>query len=834
MTAQKFKPVLFHILNIIILYLATAVFFGPLYQGKKIASGDSIQSLTNRNEIYEYKKESGKRVYWSNSMFGGMPDVALYGLKYIYPGKVYNSLNSLAPKPANIVFKSMLLAYISFALLGINIWLCLLGGLASGLTTNYLVVTEAGQYAKIACASISPLIMTGVLLSFRKKWLIGGTVLAFASSMALFTRHPQMMYYLFLSLLIGGIAFFVKAVINKELVAFAKTTGVILLAGGIAIMAGLTNLRSMSDYSADSMRGKPILEKSNEVTNSSSSSEVNGLAWDYAMQWSNNRLDLFSTLIPRVVGGSSAETIDSEDASARLFQSVKNARAPLYWGALPFTSGPSYFGIIILLLFIFGLFFLPPYIRWWAIVSVILMLLLSMGKNMEGFNRLFFDYFPLYNKFRTPNSILVVTSGIIIFFAVLGMQGFLDTPATERKKNLKKLYYTVGGLGAVILFFAIMGPSFFDFRSAGDTRYQAEVTNLLVQDRKAMMQSDAWRTLGLLLAGAGLVWAFVQQRLQLLPVLLGLAFLSTIDLWMIGRRYLNEGSFVNAQQYQQNFQARPVDQQIMQQEPQGRGYYRVLDLSINTFNSSSTSYFHNTVGGYSAVKLQRIQDIIDQQISVNNQLVLDMLNTKYVITQQGQLQTNPNTLGNAWFVESIKAVDSPNQEIDALSNFDPSSEAIILSDEFADYLNGFTPGNGEGSIQLTAYAPNKLTYSVNSAQEQLAVFSEIWYGPKKGWKVTLDGEEVDHIRANYILRAMRIPAGQHTIMFEFDPGFIYGKVNLASQLSSGIILLLTLGVLGLYAYKWYQAPAPKPAPAPAKNKPAAKARVANKKKKKRK
>lgn len=816
MSLQKLKPLLLHLLNIVILYLATAVFFGPLYQGKKIASGDSIQSLTNRNEIYQYQEETGERVYWSNSMFGGMPDVSLYGVKFIYPGKLFQKLNNLAPRPADLVFKAMLVAYISFALLGINVWLCLLGGLASGLTTNYLVITEAGQYGKIACASLSPMIMAGLILAFRQKWLAGGVVIAFSSAMALFTRHPQMLYYLFLSLLIGGLAYLVKSIMDKKLAAFAKTAGVILVAGGVAILGGLTNLLAMSNYSADSMRGEPILKKEVATTDAGSSSEVKGLAWDYAMQWSNNTLDVFSTLIPRVVGGSSAEPIASGDASARLFQSVADARAPLYWGALPFTSGPQYFGAVVFLLFIFGLYFLPAHIRWWAIGSVVLMLLLSMGKNLEGFNRFFFEYFPLYNKFRTPNSILVVTSGIMVFFAVLGGQAFLDAPVADRKKSLRKLYYAVGGLGVISLFFAVMGPSFFDFRSAGDARYQAEVTNIFIQDRKAMMQSDAWRTLGFLLVAGGLIWAFIQDRLPRMGMLLGLALLSTLDLWMIGRRYLNEGSFVNPQQYQQNFQPRPVDQQIMQREPKGRGYYRVLDLSINTFNSSSTSYYHNTIGGYSAVKLQRIQDVIDRHISRNNQSVLDMLNTKYIISQDGQLQTNPNALGNAWFVESIRKVNTPNQEIDALSAFNPSAEAVILESDFPGYLDGFTPGNGQGSIELTEYKPNALTYSFNSSAEQMVVFSEIWYGPDKGWTVTLDGEEVDHIRANYLLRAMRVPGGQHTIHFEYDPATIYASVNIVSRLASGLILLLGIGLVGWNGYQWYRQPEPKPEPQPKK------------------
>lgn len=832
MTMQKLKPLLLHLMNIAILYVATALFFGPLFQGKKMNSGDSIQSLTNRNEIYSYAEKTGERVYWSNSMFGGMPDMGVYGLKNIYPGKVFRALDLGAPKPANFIFKSMLFGYLAFALLGVNMWLCLLGGLSLGLTTNYLVITEAGQYAKIACASFTPLIMAGVVLTFRQKYLVGGAVLAFASSMALFTRHPQMLYYLFLSLFIGGVVYFIKAIREKELVPFGKSVAVLVVAGGLALLSGLSNILAMRNYSEETMRGEPILEKQAATVQTSSSSEVDGLAWDYAMQWSNNTQDAFTILIPGVVGGSSAEPIDRDAASARLFQSPTNARAPLYWGGLPFTSGPQYFGAVIMLLFVLGMFLLPGHIRWWAIGSLLLMILLSMGKNAEFLSRFFFEHVPLYNKFRTPQSILVITSGIVVFFAILGGQAILDIPEKERQQALRKLYYASGGLAVVCLFFALLGPSFFDFTSAGDARYQAEVVNLFIQDRKGLMQADAWRTFGFLVVGTAFIWAYLTDRIKPLLLTLGLTLFATLDFWFVGRRYINEETFVSAQQYQANFEPRPADQQIMQNEPKGRGYYRVLDLSINTFNSSSTSYFHNTIGGYSAVKLQRIQDVIDRHISQNNQQVLNMLNTKYIISQDGQVQQNPNALGNAWFVESIRSVNSPNQEINALGNFDPAREAIILTSEFSDYLSGFNAGNGQGTITLTDYKPNELTYQTNTSQEQLAVFSEIWYGPDKGWKVTLDGEEVGHIRANYLLRAMKIPAGEHTVHFEFDPAYIYGVENVISRLSSGIVLLLGIALIGWHGYQWYQQPAPEPAPGPTPKKTKGKTTRTQRKKKK--
>lgn len=829
---QKLKPFLFHLLNIVLLYIATAVFFGPMMQGKKLPQGDIISSISKEQELKEYRERTGETAYWSNSMFGGMPFVTNYGKGKNLTGKVFNLPNKTMPRPAHIIFKIMLFGYFALVILGINPWLSLLGALAFGLTTNTIVITEAGHNSKVDCLATFPLILSGFVLVFRKKYLTGGTMVALGSAMAIYARHPQMMYYLFLALLVGGIAFLLKALMEKELIPFGKATGVLLLAGTLAILSGITHLSSMQNYAKDSMRGEPILKQEAQAVQTGSSSEVEGLAWEYAMQWSNGTLDLWSALIPGVVGGSSAEPIDRDAASARLFQSTQNMRAPLYWGDLPFTSGPPYFGAVITLFFILGLFFLPVHLRWWAIGSVGLMLLLSMGDNFSVLNRPLFDHLPLYNKFRSPNSILVVTSLVMVFFAVLGMQRLLELSGKEQKGAVKKLYYSVGGLGAICLFFAVVGPGFYDFRSPGDARYQEEITRLFIQDRKALMQSDAWRTLIFMVIAGGLVWAYLSERMQKLPVLLALTALTVADFWMIDRRYINAESFVNSQQYEQNFQPRPVDQQIMQQEPRGRGYYRVLDLSINTFNSSATSYYHNTIGGYSPVKLQRIQDVIDRHISQNNQAVLNMLNTKYVIGQNGQLSQNPDALGTAWFVEDIVEVDSPNEEINALHTIDPGSEAVILRGEFSDYLEGFTPGNGQGRITLAEYAPNALTYQSNTNQEQLAVFSEIWYGPDKGWTVTIDGEPAEHIRANYLLRAMRVPAGQHTIRFEFDPAEVYATRNLISMLSSGFILLLGIGLVGWNGYQWYQAPAPEPEPEPRTDTKAKAQRKGKKKKKK--
>jgi hypothetical protein len=366
----------------------------------------------------------------------------------------------------------------------------------------------------------------------------------------------------------------------------------------------------------------------------------------------------------------------------------------------------------------------------------------------------------------------------------------------DKKEFQKGLYWSAGITGGLCLLFALMGSSFFDFSAAVDAQYQ-QAASALVSDRKDLMQSDSFRSFLIIAISAGLIWAYFNQKVKATVMLAGLGLLFTIDLTLVGKRYLDNDSFVTERQYEQNFAPRPVDEQIMQDPDL---YYRVLDLSINTFNSAQASYFHKTIGGYHAAKLQRYQDMIDYYIGKMNQPVLNMLNTKYVINQEGQAQRNPGAMGNGWLVSILKTVDNANQEIEALANLDPATTAVVHK-EFQDYIAGLN-GSGQGTISLTNYAPNKLTYNVNTQGEQLAVFSEIWYGPNKGWKAYIDGNEVDHIRVNYCLRGLKIPSGQHEVVFEFQPES-FKKGETISYISSSILLLAFLGLIGFRGYQWF-------------------------------
>ncbi|MBK7870317.1 MAG: YfhO family protein [Saprospiraceae bacterium] len=449
-------------------------------------------------------------------------------------------------------------------------------------------------------------------------------------------------------------------------------------------------------------------------------------------------------------------------------------------------------------------------------IGTLLTFMLSMGDNLAWFNKPIFDYLPLYNKFRTPNSILSVTAFLVPMLGLLAVNEIFKKDA-DKKTILRAVYISGGILGAIALFFMLFGPSFFDFTSASDQQYVQNYkisADALPSDRKALMRSDAFRSLVLVLLSAGLVWAFLQKWVQKNIVIIGIGILVLFDMWTAGRRYFNDNNFVTKTNAEAAFTPRAVDELIKKDADPN---FRVLDLSESTFQSSFTSYFHKSIGGYHAAKLQRYQDIIDRQISKNNERVLNMLNTKYYIVngQDGQpeMQINMGALGNAWFVNSTRMVDTPNQEIDALSDFDPANEAIVHK-EFSQYLVDLKlQRDSAATITLTTYEPNHLTYQSNASSEQLAVFSEIWYGPNKGWQAYVDGNPVEHIRVNYILRAMRVPAGQHKIEFIFAPK-TYERGKLLSTIFSSFVLLGLLGVVGFYGYQSYQKAQNEPKPTP--------------------
>lgn len=802
------KKALPHLLAILAILLVNCIYFYPELNGKILGQpggGDQIANINGANELETYRRQTTDPVLWTNAIFGGMP---VYQLSFSPSGKkmglLHGIFNLFFTGSIGIFNLIMISFYLACVLMGVNVWVSLIGALSFAFITNNFVLLEASHNTKLWTLGYSPLIIAGMVLTFNKKYFLGGVVFAVGMSLNIYANHPQMTYYLGLGMLFYVLLKSYEFLKNGEWKSLL-IVGSILSAGVVLAIAGsAASLLTTYEYSEDTMRGKPILTatNTNNTTNAASSSEVDGLEWNYAMQWSNGLVDLLAVIIPGAAGGGTNEKVGQSSAFAKAVRQRGSTTqyAPLYWGDLPFTEGPTYFGAILFFLFVFGLFVVEGSIKWFTGLAALLTILMSMGNNLNGFNRLLFDYLPLLNKFRAPSSILGVTS---IFTTILAILALSKLISKEVKTELALNSLKFSGLitGGLLLVLGLLGTSIFDFTAAGDARYaQSGLVPSIIEDRKSLFQSDAFRSLGFILFGMGLIWAFLKQKINQYILIFGIGALSIIDLWGVGKRYVDNDSFTVKTNFEQNFSPRPVDQQIMNLEPKGRGFYRVYDLSIKTFQENTASHYHNTIGGYHPAKLQRFDDLIYRHIVKGNMSVLNMLNTKYIITREGQVQTNTQALGNAWFVDGIQQVMTANEEIDALSNFNPATTAIVLNKEFGKADNWFSPQKN-GSIALTDYKPHYLTYQSNANSDQLAVFSEIWYGPDKGWNAYIDGKQVEHFRANYALRAMKIPAGQHKIEFKFEPSSynIGNKVSLAASLSTILLLIAAIG-FGMYSF----------------------------------
>lgn len=784
------KSISTYFIPVILIVIVNVFYFLPQFQGKVVRQGDIIQHVGMSKEATDYRAATGEEALWNNSMFGGMPAYQI-SVKNSnnYLNYVQQSLSLFISRPAGYFITGMIGFYVLMLLLGVSPWLSFLGAIMFGFTTNNFALFEAGHNSKLMAIMTSAPVIAGVLLTFREKYLLGGVVFGVALGININANHPQMTYYLALCLGLLVVFQLVKSIQEHKLLSFGKSLLVMSAFAVLALGASASKLWTTYEYSKDTMRGAPILAATGDAP--TSSSETNGLEWQYAMQWSNGLGDVMATFIPKVVGGGSGEWLDGNSVLAKAVGQRKEFQAPTYWGSLPFTSGPAYFGVVAFFLFIFGLFAVNGEVKWWIFSAVLFTILLSMGKHMSILNQLMFDYFPMFNKFRAPSSILSITA---IFIPILGVMALSDMMKSKTKESyIKPLYISTGILGGICLILWVMGGSLFDFSSPGDEQY-AQIKDVLIDQRISMLKSSAFRSLIMILIVAGTIWMYLKEKLNATVLIAIVAVTGLFDLVQIGKDYLDKKDFVTNSTYKQSFEARPVDNQILQDKDPN---FRVFDATVNTFNSASTSYFHKTIGGYHAAKLQRFQDIVDRHISQNNQRVLNMLNTKYFILQGADgaptVQRNPAALGNAWFVNNITLVPNANAEIDSLSTFDPAGDAIV-HDEYKEYVKGVQPTKN-GNIELKKYSPNTLEYTTSSDSDQFAVFSEVWYGPNKGWQASLDGAPVEHIRVDYLLRGMKVPSGQHTITFEFKPTSYY-----TGETISMICSLLLIGCMMFVGY----------------------------------
>ncbi len=784
------------------------LYFTPAFQGKVLIQSDVTQAQGMQKEIMEVRAKTGKAPLWTNQVFGGMP---AYQIWAFYPDNittyVISALKTVFPNPIDTVLLSLFGAYLLFCVLRINPWLAAAGAVAFTFSSYNFILLHAGHSNQAYAITFFAPILAGIILTLRGRYWLGAVLTAFFLAMEIRSNHIQMAYYLMFSVLIlVGIELY-HAIKNKATGVFFKSIAYLAGATLVALMINASILWTTYEYGQESIRGKSNL--SQKTTGNTGT----GLAKEYAYGWSQGIGECITFLIPNAYGGGSGGALkaDSKVVQALTGKGVPEDQAatfasqlPTYWGAKPFTEGPWYFGAGICFLFVFGLMVVKNRVKWWLLATVILSMLLSFGKNFTLVSDLFFNYFPLYNKFRAVESILVLAEFAIPILAFLAIKEALL--AKDKTLILKKLFLALYITGGLALLVAVLPTLFFSFKSAsdenliaqltpafqGDTAFATSLVNTsLVQDRASLAQADAIRSLIFVLITFGILWAFIKQKINLQFVSILILAVTLIDLWQVDKRYLKDDSFQPKEDAMQVRVPREVDQFILRDTDPD---FRVLDLTIDPFSNASTSYFHKTLGGYHAAKLKRFQELIENQFTKSiNQDALDMLNTKYVITADPKTQAvgmkaNATACGHAWFVQQVRFADNADQEMQAISSFDPKNEAIVDKKYQSAIDTKQNAIDQKATITLTSYAPEHLVYQTGSTTNQVAVFSEIYYD--KGWKMLIDGVEKPYFRADYLLRAAQIPVGNHKVEFIFHPNSYY--TGEAISLIGSILLVLAI------------------------------------------
>ncbi len=791
------------VLCIVAFAIITLVYFSPIIQGKRIKQHDVEMHKGMSQEIVDYKAKTGEQSLWTNSMFGGMPawNISVQQDSNLM-NYVHKVLNVGFPHPIGAVFVSMLGFFILLLVLDCKIWVSFIGALAYGFTSYLFIVIGAGHNSKaMAMAYMAPVI-AGILLTYKGKYLWGAVLTAIALALEVRAGHLQITYYLLLIVICLVIAEFVETVRKKKYLEFFKASGILACVAIIAIMTCTTTLYANYEFGKETMRGKPVLTK--DVEN-----QTNGLDRDYVTQWSYGIGETWSLMIPNIKGGASAyigsknEALDAADPRFRSTIAQQSA----YWGDQPGTSGPVYVGAIVCFLFVLGLFIVKGKYKWALLAATVLSILLSWGKNFMGFTDFFLDYVPGYNKFRAVSMTLVIAEVCMPLLAFLALAEMFRNP-DSLKKNMRYFWISLGITGGLCLVFYALPQTFFNFMSKGEASqfqqlakgqdgamYQMFATQL-ENVRVAIFKKDALRSLFFIVIAAAIILLNIKGKMKSDVMFATLAVLVVADMLTIDKRYLNNDNFIDKRIFDKPFTMSEIDKQIMNDKSLD---YRVINLATNTFNDASTSYFHKSIGGYHGAKLRRYQDVIEHYLSNSGDdnffKVLNMLNTKYIIyPRDNKLSYYPNfeAFGNAWIVDDIQWVATPNNEIDAIATTDVKNVAIV-NEEFKDLVGDFVATPAEGTVKLVDYKPNQLTYNFDSSKDELVVFSEIW--TKKGWTMKVDGIETPLFRSDYILRSAIIPSGQHEIVMRYEPSI--WKTGNTIQLVTSLMLLIGLA-LALY------------------------------------
>jgi hypothetical protein len=798
---DKLKKLFPHFAAIALFAVMALAYMHPLLEGKKLFQSDIVQFLGMSKEIVDFREETGEEALWTNSMFSGMP---AYQISTLYPSnwskKLLKMVSSSIPHPANLLFLMMAGAYFMFIMMGVGWRYALIGALGFGLASYSVIIIETGHNSKAHAMAYMAPVIGSILLTYRGRYLLGSALLALFLSLEIATNHLQITYYLLLVVLLLGLVKLIDASKKGQLAEFSKATGLMVIAAMVAIGPNISALWTTADYGAETMRGKSEL---------STKQESSGLDKDYAMSYSYGIDETLTLLIPNFKGGGSQGSLSekSEVFKTMIDKGIPKGQAqgiikslPLYWGDQIYVAGPVYLGAIICFLAMLGFLTVKFENKGWLLAAFVLSIVLSWGNNFAVVSDLFFNYFPGYNKFRAVSMTLVIAQLILPIAAVLGVKVFLESE--DKKSMRRKLLIAVGTVGGICLVFALIPSAFFDFTTDKDAQlgragFPDWLISALVDDRISLMRSDALRSLFFIVASGGLLYFAQLGKLKSNVAVLLIATLVLVDLWVVDLRYLNEDNFISSRKNKNIISPTAANQEILKDTDPN---FRVINLSVSTFNDSKTSYFHKSIGGYHGAKLKRYQELVDSCISKTNLAVLNMLNTKYFITpdKEGRpsVRRNPLALGNAWFVDKVRMVENADEELAALSEDDFNPEKIVVIDKrFADQLNGFQPStDSSANIYFLEYKPNYLKYETEASTDQIAVFSEIYYA--NGWNAYVDGELHPHLRANYVLRSMRIPAGNHEVEFKFEPE-VYAtgeKISLAGSIL--LVLFVIGGVVG--------------------------------------
>lgn len=841
MTEQKqswFKvKVLPHLVAVTVFAAVTALFFLPQFEGKALSQTDMVQVTGMRQDIQEHIDKYGEHPQWAGRAFSGMPS---YLLDMNYEGRWVKNVADqfyILGKPASWIFIAMAGFYLMLLMFGVNPWLGIIGGLAYGLSSYFVIIIGAGHITKMMALAWIPPLLGSVWYAYRKNMWLGAVLTGLFASVEISTSHPQIVYYFFFAILALAINELVRAYKQKLLPRFAKVSGLLLLAAALAVGSNIVQLYYVADYSMESTRGK------SELTDATvdPANQTSGLDRDYATEWSYGKLETLNLLVPNLYGGGHDFAENGEVAEALKQFGVKKGVAenlPSYWGPQRFTEGPVYVGAVMIFLCVLGLFVLRGRDKWWILAVSIIAVMLAWGRYFMGFTNLFLDYVPMYNKFRTVSMILVIVEWSVPLLGILGLQriwkhmsshtgpGELDgrVELTD-SRVMRGLGWSVGIVGGLCLLIALIGPMFSSFSWDRDEEilvqtfglngddpqtkqireaFLDEMAPAMAAERESLMRRDGFRSLAFVLLAAGLVWLYCKRKVREAILVAGLGILVVADLFTVDKRYLPADRF-GPKRKALTVAMTEADRLILQDQSD----YRVANFSMlpaaSPFEDATTSYYHRSIGGYHAAKLGRYNDLIGHQLMKQNWAVYDMLNVKYVIRtdpQTGQLyvEQNPAACGSAWFVDTVERVDTPDQEIAALDDFDPSTTAVVDQQKFGAQLEGLQlQSDSAASILLTDYRVNRLTYQTRSDREGLVVFSEVYY--PKGWTATIDGTVADYFRADYVLRAMRIPAGEHTIEFSFAAPH-FGLLVWITRISSLVLLLGAAGlIVGLVMQK---------------------------------